>query len=157
MVIGIMRSRRQNLLDPRSNRARCEGSCKSYLLTLPKGVSGFGAVRLASYRQARQAATEVALQTDKGVVLAGGILEMLRLRRTIIPGIDVIERICAEAIARANRQIYAALTDPLSDEHRQRLDELLNAVTAARRRGSPGCASRRSSRIRGTCASTSSV
>lgn len=37
----------------------------------------------------------------------------------------VIERICAEAITRANRRIYATLNEPLSKAHRQRLDDLL--------------------------------
>jgi hypothetical protein len=38
---------------------------------------------------------------------------------------DVIERVCAEAITRANRRIYDALAEPLSDAHRRRLDDLL--------------------------------
>ena len=33
-----------------------------------------------------------------------------------------------EAITRANRRIYAALTDSLLSPHRQRLDELLKSV-----------------------------
>jgi hypothetical protein len=39
--------------------------------------------------------------------------------------LDVIERVCAEAITRANRRIYEALSEPLSNEHRHRLDDLL--------------------------------
>ncbi len=37
----------------------------------------------------------------------------------------MIERVCAEAITRANRRIYDALAEPLSDAHRRRLDDLL--------------------------------
>jgi hypothetical protein len=42
-----------------------------------------------------------------------------------LPVIDTIERICSEAITRANRHLHAALADPLSEEHRKRLDDLL--------------------------------
>ena len=37
----------------------------------------------------------------------------------------MIERICAEAITRANRRIYEALSEPLSNTHRRCLDGLL--------------------------------
>ncbi len=67
----------------------------------------------------------MAWQTDKGIVLASSLIASLRRQRLLLPTVNVIERICAEAITRANRRIDAALTDPLSDEHRQRLDELL--------------------------------
>jgi len=36
-----------------------------------------------------------------------------------------VERVCAEAITRANRRIYDALAEPLSDTHRHHLDDLL--------------------------------
>ncbi len=42
-----------------------------------------------------------------------------------MPAIDVIERICAEALTRGTRRVHAALTEPLSEGDRQRLDELL--------------------------------
>jgi TnpA family transposase len=80
---------------------------------------------LAHYRQAVHAATEMAMQTDKGIVLAAGIVDILRHQHIIIPALDVIERVCAEAVTQANRRIYAALSDPLSDTHRHRLDELM--------------------------------
>ncbi|MHB1180412.1 MAG: Tn3 family transposase [Sulfuricella sp.] len=90
---------------------------RAYLGLVPFGLSHF--------RQAVHALAELALQTDKGVVLAAQVLDTLRHRHIIIPALDVIERICAEAITRANRRIHAALTDSLSAVHRQRLDELL--------------------------------
>ena len=58
---------------------------------------------LAHYRQAVHIMTEPALQTGKGIVLAGGVLDTLRHRRIIIPALDVIERVCAEAITSVNR------------------------------------------------------
>ncbi len=80
---------------------------------------------LAHFRQAVHAAVDLALQTDKGIVLASSVLDTLRQRHIIIPALDVIERICAEAITRANRRIYTALTGPLSAGHHRRLDDLL--------------------------------
>lgn len=68
---------------------------------------------------------ELALQTDKGVVLAAHALDSLRRNHIIIPSMDVVERVCAEAITRANRRIYCTLTESLSDNHYARLDELL--------------------------------
>ena len=65
------------------------------------------------------------MQTDKGVVLAEQALDHLRQRRVIIPSIEVIERVCAEAITRANRRLYRLLTESLSGHHRTRLDALL--------------------------------
>ena len=86
------------------------------------GVEPFG---LTHYRQAVLATTELALQTDKGIVLAVSVLDTLRHRHIILPTLDVIERVCAEGITRANRRIYEALFEPLADTHRHRLDDLL--------------------------------
>ena len=61
----------------------------------------------------------------QGIVLAAALVASLRRQSLLLPTANVIERICAEAITRANRRIHAALTDPLSDEHHERLDELL--------------------------------
>ncbi len=86
------------------------------------GMTPFG---LPHFRQAVHALVELALQTDKGVILATQVLDTLRQRQIIIPTLDVLERVCAEAITRANRRIYAALTGSLLAHHRQRLDDLL--------------------------------
>jgi len=86
------------------------------------GMEQFG---LRHYRQASSAIGELAMQTDKGIVLAGALIEHLQRKLVIFPVIDTIERICSEAITRANRRLHAALADPLSAEHRKRLDDLL--------------------------------
>jgi hypothetical protein len=75
------------------------------------GLMPFGP---AHFRQAVHALTEIALQTDKGFVLEGHALDSLRAQHVIVPALDVVERVCAEAITRANPRIYAVLTDPLS-------------------------------------------
>ncbi|WP_157204029.1 DUF4158 domain-containing protein, partial [Methylomonas methanica] len=86
------------------------------------GVSAFG---LSDFRFLVKTLADLAMQTDKGVVLAAHALEALRQRKVILPTLTVIERACAEAITRANRSIYRALAQPLTALHRQRLDELL--------------------------------
>lgn len=104
--------------------AEREETRREHLLELC-AYMGCGPFGLSHYRQALHAATDLALQTDKGVVLAGSVLDGLRQRHIIIPTLDVIERLCAEAITRANRRIHAALTEMLTDEHRTRLGDLL--------------------------------
>ena len=88
-------------------------------------VFGFKPFTMSHYRQAVHTLTELALQTDKGIVLASTLVENLRRQTIILPAMNAIERACAEAITRANRRIHAALTDSLLPVHHQRLDELL--------------------------------
>ncbi|MBK1736114.1 Tn3 family transposase, partial [Halorhodospira abdelmalekii] len=117
---------RQLGLDPTCwpQYAEREETRREHLLELRAylGMEPFG---LAHYRQIVHATTELALQTDKGVVLASAILGSLRCQHITLPTLEVVERACAEAITRANRRIYEALTEPLSDAHRRRLDDLL--------------------------------
>jgi len=117
---------RQLRTDPAgwSKYAGREETRREHLLELRAylGMEPFG---LTHYRQAVHATIKQALQTDKGIVLATCVLDSLRHRHIIIPALDVIERICSEAITRANQRIYAALSEPLLDAHRRRLDDLL--------------------------------
>jgi hypothetical protein len=68
---------------------------------------------------------ELTQQTDRGIVLAAALVEMLRQQRILLPTLDVIERICSEALTRGTRQVHAALTASLTDHHRCALDNLL--------------------------------
>ena len=77
------------------------------------------------YRSAIESLDGLAWQTDKGIVLASALVEGFRQKKVLLPAPEVIDRICAESITRANRRIYAALTDVLLADHRQRLDALL--------------------------------
>ncbi|MDQ5987111.1 MAG: Tn3 family transposase TnAs2 [Syntrophus sp. SKADARSKE-3] len=79
----------------------------------------------ADYRRFIHPLTELAKQTDHGIVLAEKLVEMLRQQRIILPAVDVIERLCSEALTRGTRQVYKALTAQLSDHHRSALDGLL--------------------------------
>lgn len=116
---------RQLRLDPMCwpQYAEREETRREHLLEL-RAYLGMEPFVLEHYRHAVHTVTELALQTDKGVVLASAVLDSLRHRNIILPTLDVIERLCAEAITRANRRIYDALVKPLSDTHRRRLDDL---------------------------------
>lgn len=58
------------------------------------------------YRHFVYQLAELAQQTDRGIVLAEFLVEMLRNQHIIIPTIDVIERLCSEALTRGTRQLY---------------------------------------------------
>ncbi|HBJ0117908.1 TPA: Tn3 family transposase [Escherichia coli] len=88
-------------------------------------VFGFRPFTMSHYRQAVRMLTELAMQTDKGIVLASALIGHLRRQSVILPALNAVERASAEAITRANRRIYDALAEPLADAHRRRLDDLL--------------------------------
>lgn len=92
------------------------------ILRVYLGLSSFS---LGTFRTSLKVLTDVALQTDKGMVLAQYGLDYLRNENVIIPPLKVIERLCAMAIAQSNRKIYQTLVAPLSAEHLQKLDALL--------------------------------
>ena len=58
--------------------------------------------------------------------LARRFMEQCRATQTILPGITVIERLCADALVAAERRIDARIADRLNDEMRGRLDALLS-------------------------------
>jgi hypothetical protein len=80
---------------------------------------------VADYRHFVHQLAELAQQTDRGIVLAEALIELLRQQRIILPTVDVIERVCSEALTRGTRQVYEALTAPLGDFHRRALEGLL--------------------------------
>ncbi len=97
---------------------------REHLLEL-QSVFGFRTFATRDYRPSVLNLSELAWQTDKGIVLATALVDGLRRQRVLLPTANVIERVCAEAITRANRRIHAALTESLTTQHCQRLDELL--------------------------------
>ena len=80
---------------------------------------------VADYRHFVHQLAELAQQTDRGIVLAEALVELLRQQRIILPTVDVIERVCSEALTRGTRLVYETLTAPLGDFHRRALDGLL--------------------------------
>ncbi|HXZ46156.1 MAG TPA: Tn3 family transposase [Pseudolabrys sp.] len=90
-----------------------------------QAIFGFKPFTLRQYRQAVHNIDDLACQTDKGIVLAAAVVQNLRNQLVLLPSLDAIERICAEAITRGNRRIYSALNEQLSPRHRIALDGLL--------------------------------
>ena len=79
----------------------------------------------ADFRRLIHQLAELAQQTDRGVVIAEALIETLRQQRIIMPALDVIERVCSEALTRGTRQVYEAMTSPLAERHLRSLDDLL--------------------------------
>lgn len=111
-------------VDSWSDYGRREQTRREHLVELQKWLrlSSFG---LAEHRRSVSQLAEMALQSDRGIVLAEAFVEMLRQQRIILPAIDVIERVCSEALTLGTRRVYEALTAALSDHHRCALDGLL--------------------------------
>ena len=80
---------------------------------------------LSAFRTLVRELVDVALQSDKGLLLGSHALDTLRRRRIVVPPLDVIDRVCAQAVLIANRTIHRRLTRELTDDHRVRLDALL--------------------------------
>ena len=90
-----------------------------------QAIFGFKPFTMRHYRTGVRSLEEIASQTDKGILLAAALVEEYRRQQVLLPTLNNIERICAEAVTRANRRIYAALAGSLTDLHRMRLDALL--------------------------------
>jgi len=69
--------------------------------------------------------TDMACQTERGIVLANALLEALRREHVIVRAVEVTERVCVQALTQGTRKVYEALTASLTAAHQQRLDELL--------------------------------
>lgn len=57
--------------------------------------------------------------------LARGFIEECRRTHTVLPGVSVIERLCADALVAAERRIEARIVDRLNDVMKDQLDALL--------------------------------
>ena len=100
------------------------GTRREHLLEL-QSVFGFKTFTMRHYRTAINDLDKLVKQTDKGIHLACTLLQSWRSQQILLPSINVIERICAQALTNGNRDFYKALTEPLSREHFKRLDRLL--------------------------------
>ncbi len=90
-----------------------------------QAVFGFRSFTNKDVGNAVHSLQELAMQSDKGIVLAEALVTYLRQQRILLPSLGVIERVCAEAVTTANRRIYAMLTSDVTSAHRARLDALL--------------------------------
>lgn len=114
-----------------------------------QNIFGFQTFSMDSYQAFVNSLADLAWQTDKGIVLASALVQSFRVQRILLPTINVIERICAEAITNASRRVYFSLTESLTKEHLQRLNALLTLkkdskfTTLAWLRESPGASKAR--------------
>ncbi|KAB2531782.1 transposase [Salipiger aestuarii] len=84
--------------------------------------SGRGARDLKAWLE-QQAET-----THSNKDLARKFVEECRRNQTILPGVSVIERLCADALVAAERRIESRIVDRLSNEVRKLLDGLLTEM-----------------------------
>jgi len=135
IVLGIDEVPPQNLLNYLAKQLNISGDCwgeygrrqetrRDHLVEL-QSILGCIQFSMNHYRSAVHRLEEIALQTDKGIVLGDSLIRFLRSQSILLPSINVIERICSEAITRSNRTIYRTLVCSLSDEQRVKLDGLL--------------------------------
>jgi hypothetical protein len=96
---------------------------------------GLAVFSITHYRHFVSQLAKLAQQTDRGFVLAETLVETLRQQLIILPAIDVIERVCGEALTLGTRQVYEALTEPLTDENRHMIDGLLAIREGAKSSG----------------------
>ncbi|MBV8216153.1 MAG: DUF4158 domain-containing protein, partial [Verrucomicrobia bacterium] len=86
---------------------------------------GYQTFTRAHYRQFASELAALADQTHQGMLLAQRFVEGLRKAKIIIPGLPVVERLCAEVITLAQRRLYRRLTASLGSGQRDKLEALL--------------------------------
>ncbi|MEM9098679.1 MAG: Tn3 family transposase [Pseudomonadota bacterium] len=89
------------------------------------GYRMFSGGRARELRAWLERAAEGARSNDD---LARGFIEECRRTQTIIPGVSVIERLCADALVAAERWIYTRIVARLDGHTKVRLDGLLTEI-----------------------------
>ncbi len=108
---------------------------------------GFRQFSARDYRELSAWLMPLALSTDAGPALVGALIEEMRDRQIIIPGITTVERLGWEVRRRAQQQVFRLLTEGLTDLQRTQLRALLTVPAASRQtllvwlRQPPGAAS----------------
>ena len=87
-----------------------------------KMFSGQGARRLKAWLECE---AETARSNED---LARRFVVECRRTQTILPGVTVIERLCADALVAAERKIESRIAERLDDQTRERLDALLTEI-----------------------------
>lgn len=104
--------------------ARRDETRREHALEL-QAAFGYRPFTVREYRRLSGALTDLALQTNKAIAIAQALLETLRTERIIVPAARVIDRCCAEVLARGTRLFYRRLTEGLDAERHRHLDRLL--------------------------------
>jgi len=90
-----------------------------------QSIFGYRPFTIAEYRRLRGWLTDLALQSNKAVALAEQLIESLRSQRIIVPSVTMIDRLCAEALARGGKLLYQRLNQSLEEGCCTKLDALL--------------------------------
>lgn len=111
--------------DEWGNYAKRTQTRREHLVEL-KTVFGFTPFTKRHYQPAVDNLEELAWQTDKGIILAQALVEYLRSKLILLPAVNAIEKICAEAITRSYRRSYQMFTEPLTEDQKVQIDSLLH-------------------------------
>jgi hypothetical protein len=98
-----------------------------------QGLYGFRPFTRHLRAELADALTTAAMDTTDGGTLAAAVVEEMRRRKIIIPGITVIERLCADVLVEAERRALRRLAEGLSRDQVRRLDALCDLVPGTRR------------------------
>jgi len=103
--------------------AEREATRFEHMAELQKAYS-FRQFTIRDYRELSAWLMPLALSTDAGPALVGALIEEMRDRQIIIPGITTVERLGWEVRRRAQRQVFRLLTEGLTDLQRTQLQAL---------------------------------
>jgi len=126
--------------------AEREATRFEHLVELQKAYS-FRQFTPRDYREISIWLMPLALSTDAGPALVGALIEEMRKRKIIIPGITTMERLGWEVRRRAQRQVFRLLMEGLTNLQRTQLQALLTVPAFSRQtllvwlRQPPGAAS----------------
>lgn len=93
---------------------------------------GFTLFNSAAHQEVLNELIPITKQTDKGIVIAISMLNWLREHKIVAPTISVIEKTCAEAMTIGNQAFYTDLIATISDEHKQKLDNILKLKSSTK-------------------------
>jgi Domain of unknown function (DUF4158) len=92
-------------------------------------VYGFRSFSAQIYREMASWLLSLALTTDNGVALIEALMQEMRTRQILIPGITTLERLAWEVRRRARYQVYQWLTEGLTEAQRIQIRSLLTVST----------------------------
>ena len=87
--------------------------------------------KMFSGRRARELKARLSCEAEVATSnhdLARRLVEECRRTQTILPGVSVIERLCADALVAAERRIESAIVNRLDEDRKTRLDNLLTEL-----------------------------
>lgn len=112
--------------------ARIRDTTRREHLAEIRRVFGYRVFTLREYRELNQWLLPTALSTDKGILLVEALIQEMRNRKIIVPGITTVERFAWFVRHRAENLVYKQLTQGLTAEQCTQLDKLLTIRTGGR-------------------------